>query len=69
MFTKNVENFLAGPDIKQCAVETHGPTKNRLAGQEAQLGMASPYTAENTCRLNQANLGMESSRQEEKRKT
>jgi hypothetical protein len=31
--------------------------------------MAGPYTAENTCRLNQASLGMESSRQEEKRKT
>jgi hypothetical protein len=66
---KNSENFLVRPDIKQGAVETQEPTKNRLAGQEGQVGMAGPYTAKIICQLNQASLRMESSRQTEQRKT
>jgi hypothetical protein len=58
---KYSENLQARPDIKQCAVEMHEPSKNRLIGQETRVGMARPYTAEIICRLNQASLRMESS--------
>jgi hypothetical protein len=52
---ENPKNLLAGPDNEQWVVEAHQATKNGVADQETQVGMAGPYTAETVRRHSQTN--------------